>query len=93
MLGALLLLDQPIELMNADRVGTSDFAPFRRAGIPALSIHSIAQDTLGVLHTQRDTLAAIDRDAYYQSYRTIALYLALLDSNLRPRSPGPPASE
>jgi hypothetical protein len=93
MLGARLLLDQPPELVNVDGVGTSDFLPFRDAGIPALSIHSIAQKTLRVLHTRRDTLAAIDRDAYYQGYRSIALLLALLDSNLASRSPAPPASE
>lgn len=88
MLGAQLLLDQPIELVNVDGVGTSDFAPFRDAGIPALSIHSIAQRTLRVLHTRRDTLDAIDRDAYYQGYRAIALYLGLLDSNLADPPPG-----
>lgn len=82
MLGSMLLLDAPVGLMNADRVGTSDFAPFRKAGIPAISIHSITQDTLHVLHTESDRLSALDRDAYYETYRVVALYLALLDRNL-----------
>ena len=90
-LGAQLLLDQPIELVNVDGVGTSDFAPFRDAGIPALSIHSIGQRTLRVLHTRRDTLGAIDRDAYYEGFRAITVYLGLLDSNLTAPPPIPAA--
>ena len=82
MLGSRALLDLPIELVNVDRVGTSDFAPFRAAGIPVLSVHSIGQAKLRVLHSKDDTLAALDREAYYASYRVLALYLALLDGNL-----------
>jgi Zn-dependent M28 family amino/carboxypeptidase len=82
LLGTILLLDSPIQLVNVDGVGTSDFLPFRKAGIPVVSIHSIAQDTLHVLHSKDDTLAALDRAAYYETYRVVSLYLAILDLNL-----------
>jgi Iap family predicted aminopeptidase len=82
LLGTILLLDANVQLVNVDGVGTSDFLPFRKAGIPAISIHSIAQDTLRVLHSADDTLAALDRAAYYETYRVVALYLAVLDENL-----------
>jgi hypothetical protein len=92
LLGTILLLDAPIQLVNADGVGTSDFLPFRQARIPVVSIHSIAQDTLHVLHSPDDTLAALDRAAYYETYRVVSLYLAILDLNLPApdAAPGPP---
>jgi hypothetical protein len=92
LIGSMRLRDAPVELVNVDGVGTSDFAPFRSAGIPVISIHSIAQRTLRVLHTSRDKLSAIDRDAYYLTYRVLSLYLALLDSNLA-EPPAPPTSD
>jgi hypothetical protein len=57
-----------------------------------VSIHSIAQDTLHVLHSPDDTLAALDRAAYYETYRVVSLYLAILDLNLPApdAAPGPP---
>jgi hypothetical protein len=85
---AMGLLAVPARAVDADRVGTSDFAPFRRAGIPVLSVHSITQQTLSVLHSDEDRLAALDRPAYYQSYRLLAAYLALLDLGLAQESQG-----
>jgi hypothetical protein len=82
LLRSVLLLDSPVALINADGVGTSDFAPFKKAGIPVLSIHSITQKTFKVLHSAQDELAVIDRDAYYETYRLISVYLALLDERL-----------
>jgi Iap family predicted aminopeptidase len=83
LLRSVLLLESPVELVNADGVGTSDYAPFKKAGVPVVSIHSIDQDTLDTLHSAKDTLVAIDRDAYYETYRLISVYVALLDGRLR----------
>jgi hypothetical protein len=79
----------PAGAVNADGVGTSDFAPFRRVGIPVLSVHSVTQETLSILHTDRDRLAALQRPAYYDSYRLLALYLMLLDVGLAPAATPP----
>ena len=45
-------------------------------------LHSITQETLSVIHTERDTLSAIRADDYYDSYHLIAEYLAYLDARL-----------
>jgi len=87
MIGGARTLASPFELTNVDRVGTSDFLPFRNAGIPVLSVHSISQKTLGILHTRRDVLAAINRDAYYDTYKLVAVSLALLANDLPERKP------
>ena len=70
---------QRIGGVNADGVGTSDWEPFKQAGIPVISIHSITKATLPILHTPADTLEAIDRVQHYETYRLVSAYLALLD--------------
>lgn len=67
--------------VNADRVGKSDFVSFARIGVPVMSVHSLTQETLPILHTQRDVLAVINLPAYYQTYRLLAIYLAVLDGS------------
>ena len=73
--------------MNVDRVGTSDFESFARAGIPVISLHSLTSETFPILHTDRDRLEALDLDAYYGTYRLLAVYLTLLDQALLARDP------
>src|SRR5262249_20269218 len=70
---------QTIGGVNADRVGTSDWEPFKKAGIPIISIHSITRETLPILHTPNDRLEAIDPRHHYETYRLVSAYLALLD--------------
>jgi Zn-dependent M28 family amino/carboxypeptidase len=83
-------LGVPLRRVDVERVGTSDYLPFHDAGIEVASLHSLTQKGLPVLHSAKDRLEAIDRDAYFQSYRTVALYLALLDLALdRPAPPTP----
>ena len=74
----------PLEGVNVEEVGTSDGESFAKKKIPRITIHSVTQETLPVLHTDRDTLDAIKPNDYYDSYRLIAAYLVYLDANLKP---------
>lgn len=67
---------------NVEKVGDDDSHPFLDAKIPVLTIHSITQETVGLLHNDRDQVAAINPSDYYTAYRLIASYLAYLDSLL-----------
>jgi hypothetical protein len=66
--------------VDVDKVGDDDTHPFTSAHIPVISIHSITQATLPILHSIRDKLDAINLDEYYDSYKLIAFYLADLDA-------------
>ena len=65
--------------VNVDKVGDDDTHPFLSAHIPVISIHSITQDTLGILHSVRDRVDAIHFADYYTAYKLIACYLVYLD--------------
>jgi peptidase M28-like protein len=67
---------------NVEKVGDDASHPFPSANVPAITIHSITQDTYPVLHTNRDSLKAIHAEDYYTAYRVTALFLAYLDSAL-----------
>ena len=64
---------------NVDKVGDDDSHPFFEAKIPVLTIHSITNQTIGFLHSMRDTVKAIHPGDYYDAYRLTAAFLALLD--------------
>jgi hypothetical protein len=68
--------------VNVENVGDDDAHSFRDAKIPTITIHSIDQQTLPVLHSVRDNLKAVDPDHYYTAYRVAAAYLAYLDALL-----------
>jgi hypothetical protein len=70
----------PVKEMNVDGIGNSDGDSFKRHSIPIITLHSVTTDTLGILHTDKDKAAVINRNDYYDSYRLIAGYLAILDS-------------
>lgn len=67
------------EASNVDRLGDDDSHPFLDAKIPVITIHSITQDTIRILHSAADNLKAIHAADYYDAYRLSANYLALLD--------------
>lgn len=69
----------PLEYVNVDNVGTTDSAPFHEKKIPTIAIHSVTADNMNVLHSRRDRYEAIKIDAYYDSYRLIAAFLAYID--------------
>src|ERR1051326_8511885 len=66
--------------VNVDKVGDDDSRPFLNAKMPVITIHSIDQESLPILHSARDNLEAIHADDYYAAYRLVGTYLAYLDS-------------
>lgn len=79
----------PLSGVNVDNVGEDDAMSFRDGHIPTITIHSVTQSTIKVLHSWRDAPAAINQDDYYQTYHLVAAYLAYLDQEL-PVTPRPP---
>jgi Iap family predicted aminopeptidase len=75
----------PIGAMNVENVGTADSESFAAFKIPRITIHSLTQKTLPVLHSRRDRIDAIKMDEYYATYRLLAGYLAYLDHFLDQR--------
>jgi Zn-dependent M28 family amino/carboxypeptidase len=79
----------PVSVMNVDQVGTSDSESFAKYKIPRITIHSVTQETLPILHSSKDKLNEIKMDDYYASYRLMVGYLAFLDTDLG-KPPAPP---
>jgi len=71
-----------LQAVNVEKVGDDDSHPFLSAHIPVITIHSLTQETLPILHSDRDQLNAIHFDDYYTAYKLIAYYLAYLDLKL-----------
>jgi hypothetical protein len=74
-----LSLKLPLARMDVEKVGSSDEESFIQHKVPTITIHSLTQATLSVLHSPQDNYTAVHFDDYYQSYRLICAYLALLD--------------
>ncbi len=72
----------PIAVMNVDNLGSTDSESFAEFKIPRVTIHSLTEKTLPILHSSRDRIDAIHMDDYYTTYRLMAGYLALLDTQL-----------
>lgn len=75
------LMHVPLAAVNVDQVGSSDGEQFAQVKIPRITIHSLTQETwnAGILHSSKDKFSAIRLDDYYQSYRLLSAYVALLD--------------
>jgi hypothetical protein len=80
-------LHLPVAGVNVEKVGTTDSESFAHYAIPRITIHSITQDTLPLLHSSADNITAIKEDLYYDSYRLITPYLVLLDQQLSVAGP------
>jgi putative aminopeptidase FrvX len=83
----------PISAMNVDNVGDSDSESFRDKEIPSMTIHSVTQKTWPILHSSQDTIAAINRDDYLQTYRLMAGYVVYLDRYLDSARQNQPSSK
>ena len=79
-------LKMPVTGVNVEQVGSTDSEQFAARKIPSITIHSLTQQAWndGILHSPKDKISAIKLDDYYQTYRLIATYLALLDTALPP---------
>lgn len=74
--GALKL---PVGEVDVERVGSTDSESFAGKHVPRITIHSITQETLKILHSPADTLDKLRPDDYYETYRLLQAYLAYLD--------------
>lgn len=76
-------LNLPLNVLNMDQLGsTTDSEPFRQRRIPSITIHSLTPETRPILHSARDDWNAVRIDDYYETYRLVNHYLALLDTQL-----------
>jgi putative aminopeptidase FrvX len=73
-----------VQGVDVDKVGDDDTHPFLSAHIPVITIHFITQDTLRILHSERDRMEAIHFDDYYATYKLVSYYLAYLDVKTKP---------
>src|SRR4051812_35696149 len=89
LLAAAQTMNLPLSAMDVDRVGTTDSESFEKLKVPRMTLHSVTQETLHVLHSSDDQIKAIHMDDYHQSYKLIAGFISLLDSTL---DAPPPAS-
>lgn len=69
--------------MNVDNVGDSDSRPFAEKKIPVLDVHSLTNETFKVLHSEKDTLDAVVKEHYLQTYRLLAATLVYIDRDFR----------
>ncbi len=83
MLGAAAnVMKLPLAGVNVEKIGSSDGQPFRSRKMRTVDIHSLTQQTLGILHSPQDGFLAVRMDDYYDTYRLVAGYLAYLDLKL-----------
>jgi hypothetical protein len=75
-------LHMRIEEVNVEDVGRDDAESFRQASIPTITIHSLTQDTIRIMHSPQDNFSAVNLTDYDEAYRLVAAYLAYLDSAL-----------
>ena len=80
--GVAKALNLSLAAVNVENVGRDDSDPFAKKRIPTLSVHSVTQETLRILHSTSDNLRVIKFDDYYSSYHLIAAYLAYIDTIL-----------
>jgi hypothetical protein len=80
--GVAKAMNLPVTAVNVDNVGSTDSESFAKRKIPRMTLHSITQQTLPILHSSRDKLDAIHFADYYETYRLLAAYLAYLDTAL-----------
>src|SRR5262249_29330726 len=72
----------PIASVNVDGFGDSDEESFIKKKVCTITVHSLTQQTTHVLHRPDDNPSAIRFSDYYDSYRLLAAYLAVLDTQL-----------
>lgn len=68
--------------INVDQIGMSDSKSFADKKVRVVEVHSLTQQTLGILHTAADTMKAIQEKDYADTYRLLTNYLLMLDERL-----------
>ena len=72
----------PLKRVDVQAVGNDDTQAFRDKKIPSITLHSLTQESLLVIHSRRDKLAAVNAEKLYESFRLAAQYVAYLDQVL-----------
>jgi Iap family predicted aminopeptidase len=72
----------PVRGIDLENIGRDDAESFRKAAIPTITIHSLTQSTIHIMHSPQDEFSAVDISDYDEAYRLVAAYLAYLDSAL-----------
>lgn len=75
-------MNLPLTGVNVEKVGESDEEAFISRGVSTITVHSLTQQTIRILHNAKDNYSAVHFDDYYNSYRLISAYLAFLDEGL-----------
>jgi hypothetical protein len=82
-------LHLPVSVMNVGQAGRSDSDSFWDRHVPAITVHSMTNETWPILHSPRDRMSEINQADYYDTYRLLAGSLAYLDVTLdAPAAPG-----
>jgi Peptidase family M28 len=81
-------LKLPITGMNVNGFGRSDEESFIEKRVCTITVHSITPQTARVLHSSSDNPTAIRFSDYFDTYRLLASYLAVLDTVDAPSSNG-----
>ena len=84
-------MSAPLLAVNVEKIGTTDSESFAKRKVPSITIHSLTEETVPILHSKKDDIGAIKMDDYYGSYRLIAGYIAYLDKTLGAVPVGAPA--
>lgn len=82
-------MDLPLTGVNVDKVGESDEEFFIQRKVPIVVIHSLTQETIPILHSSKDKYGAVRQQDYYDTYRLLSGFLALLDERLATDKPLP----
>ncbi len=82
-------MNLPLTGVNVDKVGESDEEFFIQHKVPAIIIHSLTQETIPILHGPKDKYEAVRQQDYYDTYRLLSGFLALLDERLTAEDPPP----
>jgi Zn-dependent M28 family amino/carboxypeptidase len=80
--GLAFAMKMPLQVVNTERIGTTDSEAFADKKIPTVSLHSITQENFRVLHSAQDNLDAVKMDDFYATYRVVCAYLTYLDAKL-----------
>jgi Zn-dependent M28 family amino/carboxypeptidase len=75
-------MEIPIAGLNVDGFGESDEESFIREKVCSLTVHSLTPETAYVLHHPADNPSALHFKDYYDTYRLIAAFLNVLDTQL-----------
>ena len=79
------LIDMPVRANRSPAGVSGDFEPFRRVGVPVIDLSSLTNRGASSDRTPPDAPETIDERTYHDSYRLLAVYLAMLDERLQAR--------